>query len=129
TASRTGLMSVGELEMTLRISAVAVCCSRASASRFLRSRTLASLLFGDLRAIGGLAPTLGFAGFGPRPISLPLPPYESAGDRLGEPVSQGKGTPTGACHCRGVAAGGGGLVVIPGGGGVLLPPPPPPHGP
>src|SRR5262249_19931763 len=115
-------MSVGELEMTLRISAVAVCCSRASASRFLRSRTLASLLFGDLRAIGGLAPTLGFAGFGPRPISLPLPPYESAGDRLGEPVSQGKGPPTGACHWRGVAAGRVNLSIIRVCVALLLPP-------
>jgi hypothetical protein len=30
---------------------------------------------------------LDFAGFGPRRIGLPLPPYESAGDTLGEPVS------------------------------------------
>src|SRR5215470_13628567 len=33
-ASKTGRTLVGELEMTLRISAVAVCCSCASAPRF-----------------------------------------------------------------------------------------------
>src|SRR5215510_6390276 len=76
--------------MTLRISLVAVCCScasdwsfRASASCPSRSRTLALSSLGDLRATGGLA-SLDFVGFGPRRIGLPLPPYESAGARLGE---------------------------------------------
>src|SRR6516162_2672722 len=71
--------------MTRKISLVAACWScasalslsasafplRASVKRFSRSRS------------GGLA-SLDFAGFGPRRIGLPLPPYESAGDRLGE---------------------------------------------
>src|SRR5262245_59538938 len=103
-ASKTGWASAGEPPMILRISAVALCCSsasasrltasalslRASASRFSRSRTLAPSSLGDLRATGGLAP-LDLAGFESRRISLPLTAYESAGDRLGEPVNQGKG--------------------------------------
>ena len=36
-ASNTGWTSVGELEMTLRISPVAVCCSRVSVSSRLRA--------------------------------------------------------------------------------------------
>src|SRR5215831_3236956 len=84
-ASNTGWTSVGELEITRRISLVAACwssasarsrllvwsCSSASARRFSRSRALASLFLGDLRATGGL-PSLDFAGFGPRRISLSL---------------------------------------------------------
>ena len=42
TASITGCRSVGELEMTRRISAVAVCCSSASVSSRVRSSTLRS---------------------------------------------------------------------------------------
>src|SRR5215831_4709743 len=87
-ASNTGCTTVGELLITLRISAVAACCScasalslSASASCFSRSRTLAPSFGGDLRATGGLA-SLDLAGFGPRRIGLPLPPYEGAGDRL-----------------------------------------------
>src|SRR5262245_11970718 len=93
--SNTGWTSVGELEMTRRISAVAACCSsasascltasafslRASARRFSTSPTPDPSSLGDLRATGGLA-SLDFVGFDPRGIGLPLPPYESAGDRL-----------------------------------------------
>jgi len=41
-----------------------------------------------------------------------LPPYDSAGDTLGEPVSQGKGkgSPTGTCHCPGGVCGEGELI-------------------
>jgi len=88
--------AIGELEITLSISLVAACwscastssrprvwsCSCASARRFSRSRTLESSFLGDSRGTGGLASPLDFAGFGPRRIGLPLPPYESAGDRL-----------------------------------------------
>src|SRR5262249_6095165 len=86
--SKTGCTSVGELLMTRRISAVAFCCScasalslSASAKRFSRSGTLALSSLGDLRPTGGLA-SLDFVGFGPWRIGLSLPPYESAGDRL-----------------------------------------------
>src|SRR6266436_9043327 len=40
--SKTGWTSVGELEVTRRISLVAVCCSRESARAFSRASTLAS---------------------------------------------------------------------------------------
>src|SRR5262245_34983915 len=84
-------MSVGEVLMTLRISAVAVCCSRASVSprsfscraspvafsrsrlsarRFSSSRILAVRFFGDLRVAGRLALACALAGFPPRPIGL-----------------------------------------------------------
>src|SRR5262249_59227768 len=56
--SNTGWVSVGELEITRRISEVAVCCSRASASRFSRSRVVASSLIGDFGAAGRLDSTL-----------------------------------------------------------------------
>src|SRR5258705_6108094 len=42
TVSSTGWRSVGELEITRRISLVAVCCSRESARAFSRASTLAS---------------------------------------------------------------------------------------
>ena len=46
TASRTGWRSVGELEITRRISAVAVCCSRASVrSAFLVCSSVSSRAF------------------------------------------------------------------------------------
>jgi hypothetical protein len=71
--SNTGWTSFCELLMTRRISAVAVCCSRDSARRFSRSRTLASLFFVDLRPTGSLGSTLALAGFEPRRIGLSLP--------------------------------------------------------
>jgi hypothetical protein len=65
----------GELEMTRRISAVAVCCSSASASRFRdsarrfsRSRVLASSLLGRLRAGGRTLLTFAFLGLARRLI-------------------------------------------------------------
>src|SRR5262249_21285976 len=81
-ASNTGWTSVGEPEITRRISLVAVCCSSASASRsdasasrfsasarrFSRSRTLELPLFSDLPATGRLA----FAFARPRPIGFSL---------------------------------------------------------
>src|SRR6266446_7951555 len=101
--SRTGCTSVGDPAMTRRISAVAVCCSRASASRFCasarrfsasarrfsRSRRPEASFFGNLRATGDLASTLAFAGFAPRrigPSLLLTDPYDRAAmdDRLGE---------------------------------------------
>src|SRR5215510_5734459 len=90
--------------MILRTSAVAVCCSSASTSsrsrvwsfpsasasrcrlyarRVSRSRTLVPSSLGDLRATEDLA-SLDFAGFGPRPISLPLPPMNRPGTGYGE---------------------------------------------
>src|SRR5213593_2064642 len=66
--------------MTLKMSAVAVCCSsasasrsRASASRFSSSRILDSSSFRDLRASGSLASTFAFAGLARRRIGLSLP--------------------------------------------------------
>src|SRR5215813_10119787 len=75
--------------MTRRISAVAVCCSRASAKRVSRSRTLEPSFFLDFAVTGSLASTLGFLDFAPRrigPSLLLLGPYDRAaiGDRLGE---------------------------------------------
>src|SRR5262245_28478630 len=82
--------------MTRRISLVAICCSRpsasrfsASAKRFSRSRTRVPSAFADLRAAGGLA-SFDLAGFGPLAMSLPLSPNDSAGDRLGERGRVGK---------------------------------------
>ena len=86
-ACATGVRSVGELLMTLRISLVAVCCSSASdfaLERFglARHRLRQALLkvadpepslFRALRAIGGLASTLALAGLAPRRIGLSLP--------------------------------------------------------
>src|SRR5262245_47096329 len=91
--------------MTRRISLVAVCCScdstssrsrvwscpSAFAKRCSSSRISAPASLDDLRAAGGLA-SLDFAGFGPRPIRLPLPPMNRPGTGYGEPASQGKGT-------------------------------------
>ena len=54
-ASKTGWRSVGELEITFRISAVAVCCSRASvSSRFRASSSCEQphVLDGDHRLVG-----------------------------------------------------------------------------
>ena len=79
--SNTGCTSVGELLITLRISAVAVCCSTntcsrwsASARRFSRSRTLAPSSFGDVPAGARVASALPLVDLTPRPISLSLPP-------------------------------------------------------
>src|SRR6266487_753493 len=66
--SNTGCTFVGELDITPRISPVAVCCSSASARRFSRSRTLAPSFLGALRK--PLAPV----GFAPRRIGDSLPP-------------------------------------------------------
>src|SRR5215475_6437092 len=68
--SNTRWRSPGELLMTRRISAVAPCCSCASARRFSRSRTLAPSPLGDWRAAESLA-SLDLAGFGPRRIGSP----------------------------------------------------------
>ena len=57
---------------------MAVHCSRASARRFSRSRTLSSFL-GDSWTI-----------LGPRRIRLPLPPTLKADDSLGERARVGK---------------------------------------
>src|SRR5206468_2451380 len=72
TASSTGPSSVGELEITRRISLVAVCCSIASARRFSRSRTLEASFFRNFPATGSLASTLGFVGFALRRIGPSL---------------------------------------------------------
>src|SRR5262245_4858413 len=114
--SNTGCASVGVLEMTRRISPVAVCCScastnsrlrvwscscdaalslSASARRFSRSRTLAPSSLG-MRATGGLA-CLDLAGFGPRPISLPLTPMNRPGTGEANPPVRARGPPSG---CR-----------------------------
>jgi hypothetical protein len=70
-ASNTGRTSVGELEMTPRISAVAVCCSSASASRFSRSRTREFSWLRELLAPGSLAPpSLAFTRLPARRIGL-----------------------------------------------------------
>ena len=71
TASSTGWMSVGELLMTRRMSAVAVCCSSASARRFSSSRVPAASCFGALRASGRFVSALTFADIARRPINLP----------------------------------------------------------
>src|SRR5215471_13599344 len=96
-ALNTGWISLGELEIRRRISLIAIRCScasalslRSSASCFSRSRTLASSALGDLRIAGDLA-SVAFAGFGPRPIGLPLPLIvERLRDRLGERAHLGK---------------------------------------
>src|SRR5215831_13872895 len=89
-ASNTGAASAGEALITRRISAVAACCSCASAlsriasaRRFSKSRTLAPLFLGDLGATAGLA-SLDFAGFGPRRIGLPLLLMNRPGTGYGE---------------------------------------------
>src|SRR5215469_17062724 len=76
--SNTGWVSAGELEITRRISEVAVCCSRASASRFSasanrssRSRTLEVSLSRGLGAAGRLASIFAFEGFEPRRMASP----------------------------------------------------------
>src|SRR6266542_3446925 len=85
---RTGWRSVGELEITRKISLVAVCCYRASVSRLSasvlslsasakrcsRSRTLEPSFFGDFGASGRFASASTFAGFARRSIKLSLPP-------------------------------------------------------
>src|SRR5262245_20446142 len=71
-ASKTGWTSVGAPLMILRMSAVACCWSRASTSRFSRSRTLASS-FGDFRAGSRLASAFLFTGLARRPIHFSLP--------------------------------------------------------
>src|SRR5262249_31932861 len=76
-------MSVGELEMTPRISAVAVCCSTASASRFLAARTLSAVLFADLRATACFG-SLAFSFCVPRPLRLTSPPGNRPGTGYGE---------------------------------------------
>jgi hypothetical protein len=83
-ARNTGLTSLGEALITRRISAVAVCCSRASAScfnasarRFSRSPTLEPPPFPDLRASGRLLSPFAFAGFAPRRIGISLPFHRS----------------------------------------------------
>jgi len=87
-------VSLGDLEMTLRISAVAVCCSRASARRFSRSRALEPSRFSDVRVPGRLAPTLGFLGFarriGPSLLLTDLYGRAAIDDRLGEDAPVGK---------------------------------------
>src|SRR5262245_57747780 len=70
-ASNTGCTSLGELEMTRRMSLVAACWSCDSARRFSRSRTLESSLFEDFRTTGSLAWTLAFLGLAPRRIAPP----------------------------------------------------------
>src|SRR5262245_13110367 len=101
-ASNTGAASAGEALIMRRISAVAACCSCASAlsriasaRRCSRSRTRESSFLGDLRATGGLA-SLDFAGFGPRRIGLPLPPMNRPGTGYGEYLHLGKGAPNAA---------------------------------
>src|SRR5437899_7711746 len=76
--SNTGWPSAGELEITRRISLVAVCCSNASARLFSRSRTLAVPLLGALRLTKSLASTL-LAGF------QRLPPVASFNDLIRAP--------------------------------------------
>ncbi len=73
TASKTGCRSVGELEMTRRISLVAFSRSRLSARSFSSSRCPAVSFFGDLRTTGRRASTLAFSGFAPRRMDLSLP--------------------------------------------------------
>src|SRR5262245_27728166 len=83
-ASNTGWTLVGEPEMTRRMSAVAVCCSRASLSRssasvslfsasarrFSRSRTRELSLLCERLAAGSLAPSLAFTRLPARRIGL-----------------------------------------------------------
>src|SRR5262249_7791151 len=130
--SKTGWTSVGELEITRRISAVAVCCSRdsassrlrvwscscasasrfsASASRSSRSRTPDESLFRDSDAAGRLDSTFAFEDFARRRIGLPLllrrvTIVAGGDDRLCEthPAGQvGRRAPTGATQIGGVA--------------------------
>src|SRR4029453_7527630 len=93
-ASKTGCTSVGELEITPRISAVAVCCSSASARRFSRLSAAEPLLFRALRASGALASTSAFAGLvrRRRGLSWPLTGLRPRwiDDRLGEGGRAGK---------------------------------------
>ena len=91
-ASNTGCASVIEPLITRRISAVAVCCSRVSASRLSASPSRfwswldpGVAFFCDLRATGNLA--FAFAGFARRRIGLFLLFID---DRLGERVPEGK---------------------------------------
>src|SRR4030095_16073916 len=86
-ASNTGWMSVGDRLMTLRISAVAVCCSCASARRLSRSRTLAPSFLGALRLTESLASLLACAGFalGRLGPSLPLKVRGPPADRRYQP--------------------------------------------
>src|SRR5215470_400125 len=91
--SKTGCTSVSDWLMTRRISAVAACCSwasalslRASARRVSRTRPSS---LGDLWTTGGLA-SLDFAGFGPRLISLSLPLMKWPGTGYGERDRRGK---------------------------------------
>src|SRR5215813_15129297 len=100
----TGCKSVGDSRITRRISLVAVCCSRASASRlsacavslrasarrFSTSPSPEPSSLGDLRPTRGLA-SLDLVGFRPRRIGLPLPPINGPGTGYGQPVCRGKG--------------------------------------
>jgi hypothetical protein len=76
-ALKIGPTSVGEREITRRISLVAVCCSSASARRLSRSRSPECSLFDDLRTTGRSVSTLVFARLARRPINLSLPPTAS----------------------------------------------------
>ena len=74
TAVSTRWISVGELEITRRISTIAVCCSSASVRRFSSSWIAGAFFPGALRASGLFRGSLTtFAGFARRPISLSLP--------------------------------------------------------
>src|SRR5262249_55441701 len=100
----TGCKSVGDSRITRRISLVAVCCSRPSASRlsvcavslraaarrFSTSPSPEPSSLGDLRPTRGLA-SLDLVGFRPRRIGLPLPPINGPGTGYGQPVCRGKG--------------------------------------
>ncbi len=71
-----------DLEITRRISPVAVCASRASRSRFSASVRRFSRARGDVRARAPLASTFPFGGFTRRPIAID--------DRLDEGLRLGK---------------------------------------
>jgi hypothetical protein len=86
-ASKTGCGSVERLLMILRTSAAAVCCSRASCSRFWSWLIPGIAFFCGFRAPGSLAATFAFAGFARRRSGLFL---LFISDRLGERAPKGK---------------------------------------
>jgi hypothetical protein len=75
TALSTGCTSLGDAEMTCKISLTAACCSNASARRCLNCRPVA---LRDFLVAVDLASTLAFAGLSPRPIGRPPLPLSGA---------------------------------------------------
>ena len=73
TASSTGCTSLGEAEITCRISLIASCCSNASARRCLSCRSVELSTFRDFLVTVGRASTLAFADFAPRSTRPSLP--------------------------------------------------------